>query len=253
MTPRPAGLARVVAGPALPPGEIRARAGRVYRRVLESSPVLDGGNFTRISVGDLERLFQAYEEAFFRGTLTPALGGRPELRLSSRMTRAGGKTYVFPPRGPGDARSYRVAVSTPLLFANFEGGSGATVNGRACRDRLEALQRIFEHELVHLVELGLTGKSSCRKGEFLRLASTLFGHTEVAHRLDTPAVRARREKGLAVGDRVAFSFRGLRQVGRVNRITRRATVLVEDPGGEPYSDGKRYLKYYVPLGQIEKP
>jgi hypothetical protein len=36
----------------------------------------------------------------------------------------------------------------------------------------------------------------------------------------------------------------------VNRITRRATILVEDSRGERFSDGKRYLKYYVPIHQL---
>ena len=40
-------------------------------------------------------------------------------------------------------------------------------------------------------------------------------------------------------------------VGVVNRITRRATVLVEDQHGLPYSDGKRYKKFYVPFGSLE--
>ena len=36
------------------------------------------------------------------------------------------------------------------------------------------------------------------------------------------------------------------------RITRRATVLVESPEGQHYSDGKRYQKFYVPLDMLEK-
>jgi hypothetical protein len=40
--------------------------------------------------------------------------------------------------------------------------------------------------------------------------------------------------------------------GRVNRITRRATVLVPAPTGELFSDGKRYLRFYVPLEQLKK-
>jgi hypothetical protein len=35
--------------------------------------------------------------------------------------------------------------------------------------------------------------------------------------------------------------------GRVNRLTKRATVLVEAPEGESFSDGHRYRKYYVPI------
>src|SRR5579863_405353 len=35
--------------------------------------------------------------------------------------------------------------------------------------------------------------------------------------------------------------------GRVNRVTKRATVLVTDPDGKLYSDGLRYRTSYVPL------
>ncbi len=57
---------------------------------------------------------------------------------------------------------------------------------------------------------------------------------------------------MRVGDRVAFTFDGARHVGVVNRITRRATVLVESSAGTPYSDGKRYVKFYIPLTMLEK-
>ena len=40
--------------------------------------------------------------------------------------------------------------------------------------------------------------------------------------------------------------------GRVNRITRRATVLVPNPAGQKFSDGKRYSRYYVPLERLRR-
>ena len=39
-------------------------------------------------------------------------------------------------------------------------------------------------------------------------------------------------------------------MGRVNRLTKRATVLVEDPEGERFSDGRSYRRYYVPILQL---
>jgi len=50
-----------------------------------------------------------------------------------------------------------------------------------------------------------------------------------------------------VGSRVTFDFEGARLAGRVNRLTKRATVLVEDAEGERFSDGGRYRRYYVPI------
>jgi hypothetical protein len=44
----------------------------------------------------------------------------------------------------------------------------------------------------------------------------------------------------------------VRRLGRINRINSRATVLVESDQGTLYGDGKRYLKYYVPLALLRK-
>ena len=58
--------------------------------------------------------------------------------------------------------------------------------------------------------------------------------------------------GIHLGDLVSFEHEGLRRVGRVNRITRRATVLVADAAGRQFSDGKTYLTFYVPLTMLRK-
>jgi hypothetical protein len=49
---------------------------------------------------------------------------------------------------------------------------------------------------------------------------------------------------------VCFDLDGRRLVGRVNRAHRRATVLVEDANGQPYTDGKMYQKFYVPFAML---
>ena len=234
--------------------DVAAAVRDVREGLLARSPHVTEGNFTRIAASDLGLLFELYDRRVFSGALSRALGdgGRLGFRVSRRMTRAGGKTYHRPAAGPGRP-SYEIAISAHLLFTNFDDpGRAVQVNGLVCRDRLDALQRIFEHELVHLVELLLTGSSSCRAEPFRALARRLFGHRHVTHGLETPRVRAMKEHGLGVGDRVAFAFRGARLEGRINRITKRATVLVEDPGGDPYTDGRRYRKYYVPLGFLER-
>jgi hypothetical protein len=57
--------------------------------------------------------------------------------------------------------------------------------------------------------------------------------------------------GIRPGARVKFDYEGRPMQGVVNRVTKRATVLVEDPGGIRYSDGKRYAKYYIPISWLE--
>jgi len=68
---------------------------------------------------------------------------------------------------------------------------------------------------------------------------------DALHRLEHEGDRMVREA-------VASLFDGVRRVGVIRRITRRATILVESAAGARYSDGKRYEKFYVPLGQLSK-
>ena len=164
------------------------------------------------------------------------------------MTRAGGKTTRFERRG--GAPRFEIAVAPSILFDGFgEDDRDVTVGGLPCRNRLEALQRIFEHELVHLAESLCWGESHCGRSRFQGIAKRLFLHRAHTHQLITRSERAARD-GIVVGSRVAFAFRGRPLTGRVNRITKRATVLVEDARAPRWSDGGRYARYYVPLGKL---
>jgi hypothetical protein len=48
-----------------------------------------------------------------------------------------------------------------------------------------------------------------------------------------------------------FRLDGRHYEGIINRVTRRATVLVEDAQGVRYSNGKKYSKFYVPLDHLQ--
>ena len=50
---------------------------------------------------------------------------------------------------------------------------------------------------------------------------------------------------------MTFIYEGRPLTGRVNRLTKRATVLVEDAEGERFSDGRRYRRYYVPIVHLQ--
>jgi hypothetical protein len=247
------------------PAEVARLARQIYDTVLERSESIRAGNFTVIAVRDLHLLFDLTDAAFFGGLLGAFIredGANLTFRLSSRMTRVGGTTTVLRDRdrgrkaeGPGGwpRARYEITVSTVLLFNTFRHvDRPVTVGGLACRDRLEALQRIFEHELLHLAEFLAWGRSSCSEENFHRLSQQIFGHAGVRHDLVSPRELAAVTYGVRVGDRVSFEHEGMRRVGRVNRITRRATVLVEDPAGEPFSDGKRYATFYVPVALLRK-
>jgi len=244
-----------------PTGEVQARADGIYRAVLERSSQIRSGNFEAIATEDLQFLFGLYDVQSFGGLLAAMLGedgsGEVGFRLSARMTSAAGKTLMLRPRGrAGFAKApatYEIAVSTVLLFQTFgDIDRPVDVAGCLCRDRLEALLRIFEHELLHLAEFLATGRSNCSADAFRSLARAIFGHAASKHNLVTPREVAAVTHAIRPGDLVSFEHDGARRFGRINRITRRATVLVEDPAGRLFSDGKRYATFYVPLAHLRQ-
>jgi hypothetical protein len=257
---QPTDLKVLVTTTSYPPEVVSAKSQAIYDAMLRESTRIKAGDFTAIAVEDLERLFALYDASFFAGALGRALSrdGSPlEFRLAPRLTRAGGKTFRAR-RGPSGAGEkpryeYQVAVSTTLLFQSFRDvPREVVINGLACADRLKALQRVFEHELLHLTELLVWDKSSCAGERFRDLGLRFFGHTGATHDLVTQYERAQVAHGLRVGDQVVFEHNGARYQGLLNRITRRATVLIEDPSGQRYSDGRVYVKFYVPLALLRR-
>lgn len=236
----------------LSPDEIAVKTGSIHDAVLRESRHIDAPDFRTIHPNDLALLFEQYDQRFLEEQCRKALADAPlKFRLSKRMTSAGGKTSRYTPRSGKGRPRYEIAVSTTLLFQTFHDlERQIVVCGIPCHDRLQALQRVFEHELIHLVEMLAWDESNCSAARFQSLANRLFGHTHHRHELITPKERAFKKYGLRPGSRVRFQAEGKEYVGIVNRVTKRATVLVEDQRGRPYSDGKRYVGFYVPLEML---
>ncbi len=108
------------------------------------------------------------------------------------------------------------------------------------------------HEIVHLIEMLLWGKSSCSQPRFNSITLRFFGHTTNKHGLITPKERAFVKFGVRPGAKVRFRFDGIEHTGVVNRVSKRATVLVEDHRGQQYSNGKLYRKFYVPVQCLQQ-
>jgi hypothetical protein len=221
--------------------------------VFATSPYLTDPNFRRFHADDIQLLYELYDEHYFEEQLLRSLNPQQiSFRLSPRMTRAGGKTTRWGDRLGRTPSRYEIAISSTLLFESFQDPErGITVTGLECDTRLEALMRIMEHELVHLTELLVWTDSNCSLGRFQDIASRTFGHMDHRHDLITPSEVAVRQYGIRPGVKVRFDRGGKWLEGVVNRITKRATVLVVDPDGKRYSDGRRYVKYYIPVKELE--
>ena len=234
----------------LPEDDIRRRLLAVHRGLLDTSQHVREANFRAIHHADLEWLLRAYDDRFFDGLIQLALNGAQlRFRLSTRMTHAGGKTTTSR-SASGDVR-YEIAISCGLLFDGFGAQDRAiSVCGVECLTRLDALQRIVEHELVHLMEQLCWKTSDCSAARFQDVAAGFFLHRSNQHQMITRHERAA-AVGIQVGSMVTFVFEGRQLTGRVNRVTKHATVLVEDPAGQPFRNGLRYLTYYVPVNALK--
>lgn len=236
---------------------ISERTSEIFERVLRDSAYLDGPNFTAFHPLDLRRMFDLYDRFFFGQGCREALGDVPlHFGISKRMTRSAGTTTRREQRlrmlGPVH-REYKIAVSSTLLFQTFCGEERTvTVSGLVCHNRMQALQRVMEHEMVHLIEMLLWTDSSCAARRFQTITRRFFRHTQHTHELITPREKAWTQYQIRPGDHVRFRFDGHHYSGIVNRITKRATILVEDPRGSRYSDGKHYRKFYVPIQMLQR-
>jgi hypothetical protein len=246
----PATLAEIALSSRPSDGAIRDRVTRLHKDLLGTSHYVRDPNFTAIQANDLAFLFHAYDEQFFANECERALNGRPlRFRLAPRLTKAGGKTTrILTHTGE---ESFEIAIAIGMLFDGFGNDDRrVTVCGLVCENRLEAVQRILEHEMIHLVELLCWRRSDCRGPRFQDIARRLFLHEAHTHELITRRERAA-ACGIHRGTRVTFTFEGRQLTGVVNRVTKRATVLVEDPQGIRYSDGRRYKTYYVPIAYLD--
>jgi hypothetical protein len=242
--------------------DVADRTTRIHAATLAQSPHIRDANFTLIGTDDLERLFAAYDREFFRGCLEEMVAednAHPvAFRLSRRLVRAAGQTIrrirrIWDHGAPASKVDYEITISTTLLYASFHDvDRTVTVGGLVCRDRLESLMRIFEHELLHLAEFLGWGRSNCHADNFQALSRRIFAHEAAHHNLITPREQARTAFNIKIGDDVCFELDGIRYAGHVNRITRRATVLVENGNGRLCNNGKRYLVFYVPVSQLQK-
>jgi hypothetical protein len=248
-------LADEVSCRTFPRGEIDRLQREIFDLTLKLSRSIDRPNFSRLGRDDLVRMVRMYDDRFFDGKILPAASAEGlKFSLSSRMTKVAGKLVTRYPEGHRRGRrEFELVLSSTLLFQTFEDPrQQVQVTGRRCGNRLEAMQRVAEHEFVHLVEMLVWNQGNCNEARFQSIAQRYFAHSDYRHALITQRERALLKFNIRVGDLVRFVHEGKTMSGRVNRITRRATVLVPAPKGELFSDGKRYLRFYVPLEQLKK-
>ncbi|NLW92753.1 MAG: hypothetical protein GXY34_14290 [Syntrophomonadaceae bacterium] len=235
--------------------EVSEKRRQIREAVIQRSANVKSFDIKKISGEDLELLYELYDSLFFQDWFRNNYRGTLEFSFSRRMTKSAGITSF--PRNIDPSRPsnvvVKVKISTDFILRYGSAEGERSVAGIGTESSLEALQLIFEHEMVHVIEFIHFQRSSCKGKRFKTIASNLFSHTESYHRLPTNQEIARQQLGIIPGDRISFRFEGKQLEGIVHRINKRATVMVPDQHGA-FADkkGNRYAKYYVPLSIIRK-
>ncbi len=235
---------------------IKNKRNQIRNQLFNQSKYIQTGEIKRISDLDLKILFNLYDDVFFDGYFQKAFKSKLKFSLSTKMTRAAGKTIV--PKLMTKIRRedvvFEIRIGINFFFKYLELNRDKRVCGIITKDALEALQIVFEHEICHVIEFYIFGDSNCKKQRFKALANNIFGHSGTYHELPTNREIAHEKYGFKVGDLVMFSFEGNILEGFIYGINKRATVMVPDKKGR-YRDskGKIYTKYYVPLPGLKNP
>eukprot|EP00808_Paulinella_micropora_P005924 g450.t1 len=159
---------------------------------LSSSKDVGPANFRSLSSADLRHLYSLYDRHFFDSQLQIVLQRSPtgpkrglKFQISKRMTKTGG---LCVDRRHKHAQDILIKISGPILLGLPFPGVTVRAQGIECKDRLEALMVVFEHELAHAIL-----QSVCPKHDyafhgghthaFRWFVECLFGHTSCTHEL----------------------------------------------------------------------
>lgn len=195
----------------------------------------------------LHELFTLYNQLFLNNSLLN-YGDNLSLYVAKRMTKSGGNTVFHKTR-----HTIRITINIPMIWQSFQQTDRKIiVNGLECTSAYEALYRVMEHELVHVIEFLVYGESNCNRKRFQTITRNLFGHTYHKHELVTNQEAAWLAMKLKPGDKVSFILQDALYTGILYRIHKRAIIMVEDAKGSfKDNDGKRYQKFYVPLSSLQ--
>ena len=135
-----------------------------------------------MTVNDLADMLWVYDELCFSGD------------IKEYMSEAG-HTLTFKTEGEptftteGICSHLSCGYTITIPIAKFDGvspGETTIVAGHECKDQLECLQRVLEHEMVHLIIFMLCsdGFIADQHGElFMNMVGDLFAHTDHRHHI----------------------------------------------------------------------
>ena len=117
-----------------------------------------GANFISLNGNDVRDLFNLYDVVFFQSQIHERIGNLntpSELKFyaNERTSGAGGICSIDRVGGLGGRCTYYIDIAPNVINTIFKRNKSGSVfaAGVGCEDRLECLQLIMEHEIIHLL------------------------------------------------------------------------------------------------------
>ena len=136
--------------------------------------------FYLMKSNDIKDIFSEYDRVFFDGGLAKYINGSDFTLI---FKTSGEPTFTT--EGFCFRKKCEYTMTIPVSF--FKNVKGLTnVAGQMCKDQLECLQRVIEHEICHLIVFMFCGDplETEQHGKlFMEIVSDLFSHTDPNHYL----------------------------------------------------------------------
>ena len=141
---------------------------------------------TEMTAEELHDFFNMYDNLCFDGDIQKFI---TEAKFSLKFKTFGESTFtttgICMPSGSNGDQICDYTITIPIEF--FKNAKKPTnVAGHMCNDQLECLQRVIEHEMVHLIIFMFCTDRfiTDQHGElFMNMVKDLFGHTDYRHYL----------------------------------------------------------------------
>ena len=150
--------------------KIRNKVYKEFRKYKDS--------VTKMSSEELHKLFKRYDELCFDGDIQSYM---KNANYSLRFKTSGEDTFTTEGICTYKVCDYTVTIPTEY-FGNVK--EMTIVAGHPCKDQLECLLRVIEHELVHLIIFMFCGDPFVTDQHgplFMNTVRDLFGHTDHRH------------------------------------------------------------------------
>lgn len=209
-------------------------------------------NMEQIRKDDLRALTELYDEILLNGIIKRMFkGSKWKLDFDiSGATRSAGLCKTI-------GCSYTISISWPVFKDLFKSGSKEehySINGILCYNKLECLQVVLEHELMHMISdtapdipnpIPARDRVYSAHGLlFKQLVMAFYGHTGVTHSLHIDQSKVSSKSDFEMGDVVNFELAsGENLTGRIIKMNPVTAVILT-------AEGLKYKSSYRPLKKV---